>query len=69
MHDNINTADLVDVRDVAVDKSLPQEERLIEYVRQIGNPHRFKCGPYIFNAIYPKNGQTMEDCLRGAADI
>ena len=58
--------ELVDIRTVAVEKSLPPMERLVDYVRQIGDPYHFNCGPYTFTAIYPKNGQSMEDCLRGA---
>ena len=63
---NDNKANLVDIRTVAVDKSLPQEERLVEYIRQIGNPYRFKCGECTFTAIYPADGQPMADCVRGA---
>ena len=61
-----NTNGLVDISTVAVEKTLPQEKRLIEYVRQIGDPYRFKCGPYTFTAIYPDNGKAIEECLRGA---
>ena len=61
-----NTDILVDISMITVDKNLPQQERLIEYVRQIGNPYRFKCGPYTFTAVYPENGIAFEDCLRGA---
>ena len=61
-----NPTELVDISTVAVEKSLPQEERLIEYVRQIGDPYRFKCGPYTFTAIYPESANELEDCLRGA---
>jgi len=58
--------ELVDIRTVAVEKSLPPMERIAEYVRQLGDPYHFICGPYTFTAIYPENGQSMEDCLRGA---
>ena len=61
-----NTNGLVDITTVNTDKDLPQENRLIEYVRQIGDPYHFKCGPYTFTAIYPENGKAIEDCLRGA---
>ena len=33
---------LVDIRTVAVDKELPREERIAEFVRQIKNPYLFK---------------------------
>ena len=61
-----NTYDLVDISVVTVEKNLPRQERIAEYVRQIRDPYHFKCGPYTFTAIYPENGKTIEDCLRGA---
>ena len=59
-------SEFIDIRNVKVDKSLPQPDRLVDYVRQIGDPYRFKCGPYTFTAIYPDNGKSLEECLRGA---
>jgi len=60
----MNPNELVDIRTVSVDKDLPQDERIAEYIRQIGNPRRFMCGDFIINAIYPKTAQPMNDCLR-----
>ena len=34
-----STPDLVDIREVTVDKSMPRDERVAEFVRQIGNRH------------------------------
>ena len=58
-------SDLVDIRTVAVDKSLPKEERIADFVRQIKNPYRFRCGDFVVNASFARNGATLEDCLRG----
>ena len=66
MLEKINNTELIDIRTVAVEKSLSQNERLIEYVRQIKNPYHFKCGECTFTAIYPENTQPFVDCLRGA---
>ena len=43
---------LVDIRDVTVDKELPREERITEFVRQIKNPYRFKCGRFTVRASF-----------------
>ena len=59
----ISTDDLVDIRDVQVDVSLPKQERIVEYVRQIKNPYLFKCGEFIVGVKYAKNGVSLEDCL------
>ena len=57
--------DLVDIRTVTVDKSLPKEERIADFVRQIKNPYRFRCGDFAVNASFARNGATLENCLRG----
>ena len=57
--------DLVDIRTVTVDKCPPKEERIADFVRQIKNPYRFRCGDFVVNASFARNGATLEDCLRG----
>ena len=61
----IHTDELVDIRDVSVDKNLPKEERIAAFVRQIRNPYRFRCGDFVVNACFAGNGVTLEDCLQG----
>ena len=55
---------LVDIRTVNVDKSLPKEARITEFVKQIKNPYKFKCGKFTVTARYSKGGPSLEDCLR-----
>ena len=61
-YQNENT-ELVDIRDVKVDASLPKLERIIEYIRQIKNPYHFKCGDFVVSVKYADNGVSLEDCL------
>ena len=58
------TTELVDINDVSVDKSLPKQERIAEYVRQIKDPYHFRCGKFTVTAIFAENGVTLEDCLQ-----
>lgn len=55
---------LADINDVAVDKGLSREERIAEFVRQIGNPYCFRCGKFTVRVHYAQNGVTLEDCLK-----
>lgn len=55
---------LVDIRDVTVDPSLPKEERIAEFLRQIRNPYHFKCGKFTVRAQFAQNGVTLEACLK-----
>ena len=64
MRENINAADLVDIRDVQVDKNLPKQARIAEYLRQIKDPYHFKCGKFIVTARFADGGPTLEDCLQ-----
>ena len=55
---------LVDIRDISVDQSLPREERVAEFLRQIKNPCHFKCGKFTVHAQFAENGVSLEDCLK-----
>lgn len=56
--------DLVDIREVSVEKDLPKEQRIESFVRQIRNPYRFRCGDFVVNASF-SSGMTLEECLKG----
>ena len=64
MQNVIETLDLVDIRDVLVDKNLPKHERIAEYLRQIKDPYNFKCGDFTVTVKYAEDGPTLEDCLQ-----
>jgi hypothetical protein len=57
-------SNLKDIRNVSVDKNLPKDERIAEFIRQIGNPRYFKCGKFTVRARFAENGPTLEDCLQ-----
>lgn len=59
------TDELVDIRQVAVDKDLSKEERIAAFLEQIKNPYRFRCGDFIVNVVFSSNGSTLEECLQG----
>ena len=58
------STELVDIRDVSVDRSLPKQARVAEYVRQIKDPYHFKCGKFTVTVKFADNGITLEDCLQ-----
>ena len=62
---HIHTDELVDIREVSVDKNLPKEERIAAFIHQIKNPYRFRCGDFVVNACFAGNGVTLEECLQG----
>jgi len=56
--------ELVDIRMVKVDESLQGKDRIIEYVKQIKNPHLYRCGRFTIRSSYLENGLTLEDNMR-----
>lgn len=64
MRDEICTskeAALVDIRDVRINRELPQEERVKSFVEQIRNPYCFKVGPVVVNVSFSDSGATLND--------
>ena len=54
-------ASLVDIRDVAIDETLPIEERMKSYVEQIKNPYMFRVGDTIVRVSYANTQETLND--------
>ena len=55
------TEELVDIRSVHIDSTLPREARIRSFVRQIGNPYRFKLGDVIVNVSHANCAGTIND--------
>ena len=45
---------LVDIRDVKIDRSLPSEERIKSFIEQIKNPYQFKVGNTVVRVSFRK---------------
>lgn len=59
----VDPAELVDIRDVTIDTSLPQSDKLRDYLRQIKNPYCYKHGKAIIKVKYADTEATLEDQL------
>ena len=60
---SVDPAGLVDIRDVTVNTALPREERLLDYLSQIGNPYCFKHGKTVVKVSFADTEATLEDRL------
>lgn len=47
-----------------MDKNLPKEARISEFIRQIKNPYCFRCGKFTVRARFASDGPSLEDCLK-----
>ena len=54
-------SELVDIRDVVIDKSLPLEERVRSYVEQIKDPYCFKVGDVVVRVSYAGKDKSLTD--------
>jgi hypothetical protein len=59
----VDPATLVDINNLNIDTALPKEERLGEFVRQIGNPYCFKVGKVAVSVGFAGDGPTFEKCM------
>ena len=57
----IDRSTLTDIADVKIDSSLPREEQIKEYLRQIKNPYVFLCGGVVIKVSFAETSATIED--------
>lgn len=62
--DAVDAKSLKDIRDVRINTDLPKEERITEFLRQIGNPYCFRCNGYVVQVSFSETERTLEDCLQ-----
>lgn len=51
---------LVDIKNLDIDKGLPKEQRMKEFIRQVKNPYCFKVGKVAVSVGYSSDGVTFE---------
>jgi len=59
----VNREELVDIRDVHIDRTLPKIERIRSFVNQIRNPYCFRCGEAVVKTSFLDTDVTLEDCI------
>ena len=64
----INKDDLVDIRSVVVDTSLPPEQRpeqrMMDYLEKIKNPYCFRCGDAVVSIHFADKGNSLDSLLK-----
>ena len=56
-------AALVDIREVKVNTTLSQRERIFDFINQVKNPYLYKCGKMIVKVSFAETEATLEDKL------
>ena len=60
----VNPATLRDIRDVRINTALPKEQRIQDYIRQIGNPYCYRHGKYVVKISFADTNVTLEERLQ-----
>ena len=59
----VDRSTLRDIRDVKVNTDLPKQERILDFMRQIGNPYCYRHGKYVVKVSFTETDVTLEDIL------
>lgn len=59
----VDPATLRDIRDVHVNTDLPKPERILDFIRQIGNPYCYRYGKYVVKVGFTDTDVTLEQRL------
>ena len=54
---------LADISKIHIDPRMPREQRLADFVRQIGNPYCYRCGTVVVKVSFAETDATLEDRL------
>ena len=60
---NVPLEELVDIREIRIDESLPPEKRIQSYLEQIKDPYNFRVGKVKVHCSFTKNGPSIWQCL------
>lgn len=57
----VDRSTLRDIRDVHVNTELPKRERILDFIRQIGNPYCYRCGDYVVKVGFADTDVSLEE--------
>lgn len=61
--DEINSADVIDIKDIKIDRRKSSDERLLDFLNVVKNPYVFKIKGRIVKVNFSDSDKTAEDCL------
>ena len=65
----VDQEELVDLKQIKIDRSLPVPERVVDYIRQIRNPYLFKVDNVIVKLNFKEDGSSCQEALYGMIDV
>ncbi len=59
----VDRESLVDISGIHMNPQMPREQRLADFVGQIGNPYCYRCGKVVVKVSFADTSVTLEDRL------
>ena len=59
----INSDDVIDIKDIKIDRRKPSDERLLDFLNVVKNPYVFKIKGRIVKVNFSDSDKIAEDCL------
>ncbi len=59
--ETVDRSVLKDIREVHINTELPKKERILDFIRQIGNPYCYRHGDYVVKVGFADTDVTLED--------
>ena len=60
---DVKLEEMKDIRDIRIDRSLPKEKRVAQYIRQVGNPYLVRVGDVKVKVRFANNGVSFEEAF------
>ena len=60
----VDPSTLVDIKDVKVNIHLPKTERIVDYVRQVGNPYCYRYDDTVVKSNFPFMGRKLAEIVK-----
>lgn len=59
---------LKNIQEITIDSALPKEEKIKNFIEQIGNPYLFRVGEVVVKTSFHENTNTLQEILQGYFD-
>ena len=59
--EDLNSNELVDIKNIEIDTSKTKIEKLIDFIKKIKNPYLFKVGDIIVKIKFSNNNQSFQE--------
>lgn len=60
--------ELTDIQDIHIDSKAEEQDRIRDFMKQIGNPYCFKCGDYVVKIGFAETEITLTDRIKEYID-